>query len=570
MKNLSLKVKIALTAMIILLFFTFIIAFYILPTMNNSIDDQVEQKLHELVEIPYSIFDKYYQYYKEGLITEDEAKATALDIVESLRYDSGSNYYFILDFDVNMVMHPIKPEMNGNNYTESKDQEGTQLFLLMADIAKKEGHGTVDYVWEKPNETEVQPKSSYVVAFEPWQYIVGTGVYVDDVETIKGNLIRNVLLITSGVVILMFIFVASIIYFINKSVVSIMTVADKVSENDYSATINLEARDELGHIALAFDNAIENVNSMVTEINSSISAVTANSQLTYDATSVLDTDVKRTTQETENVSETLASTANLAQHIYSMLSEIKNAVSSVATHATEGASTTSDVTRRADELKKDSILATEKANTVYSEVKVQVEEAIEKSKAVDQINILSSSILDITQQTNLLALNASIEAARAGEAGRGFAVVADEISKLADESGLAVNRIQTVVSEVNVAVNNLCDASIKILEFVDSEVKPDYDKFVDVSNQYNNDASTFNNIMMDLSATSEELQASMDSIAQITKEMSDNLTNGSSNVTLITEYMKEVLDKANQLARLNDQNMESIHNLSSKITQIKL
>lgn len=570
MKNLSLKVKIALTAMIILLFFTFIIAFYILPTMNNSIDDQVEQKLHELVEIPYSIFDKYYQYYQDGLMTEDEAKATALDIIESLRYDSGLNYYFILDFDVNMVMHPIKPEMDGNNYTDTVDQEGTQLFLLMADVAKKDGHGTVDYVWEKPNETEVQPKSSYVVAFEPWRYIIGTGVYVDDVETIKGNLIRNVLLITSGVVILMFLFVASIIYFINKSVVSIMTVADKVSENDYSATINLEARDELGHIALAFDNAIENVNSMVTEINSSISAVTTNSQLTFDATSVLDTDVKRTTQETENVSETLASTANLAQHIYSMLSEIKNAVTSVATHATEGASTTSDVTRRADELKKDSILATEKANTVYSEVKVQVEEAIEKSKAVDQINILSSSILDITQQTNLLALNASIEAARAGEAGRGFAVVADEISKLADESGLAVNRIQTVVSEVNIAVNNLCDASIKILEFVDSEVKPDYDKFVDVSNQYNNDASTFNNIMMDLSATSEELQASMDSIAQITKEMSDNLSNGSSNVTLITEYMKEVLDKANELARLNDQNMESIHNLSSKITQIKL
>lgn len=199
-----------------------------------------------------------------------------------------------------------------------------------------------------------------------------------------------------------------------------------------------------------------------------------------------------------------------------------------------------------------------------------MEEAIEKSKAVEQIDILSSSILDITNQTNLLALNASIEAARAGEAGRGFAAVADEISKLADQSSQAVNRIQTVVKEVNESVENLCSASGKILEFVDLEVKPDYEKLVSISEQYNHDASTFNGIMMDLSATSEELNASMDSIADITKEMTGALEMGSESVNTISGYVNEVLDKTQNLTVLNGENLNSVKTLSGKTEQIKL
>lgn len=571
MKNLSLKVKITSIAAVILLIFTMVIMFYILPTLNDSIDDQVELKLRELVEVPSSIFESYYERFKAGEFdSEEAAKLEALKVIETFRYDDGSNYYFVLDYNSYMVMHPIKPELNGQDLSGSADQAGNKLFKEMSDVVGKNGEGVVEYVWEKAGETEVQPKSSYVKGFAPWEIYVGTGVYVDDVEAIKTGLVRNIMVITAIIVVGLIIIVTLIVSRINKSVKSIMHVSSKIAENDYSEGIDLNQKDELGKIADSFNHAIDNVKEMVTEINHSIETVTDNSSSLTDFIDELDASVSSTVEEAETVSASITETAASALNITNMVDEIKWAVESVATRATEGATTTADVTIRATELKEDSIISSEKANAIYNDVKLIMEDAIEKSAAVEQINILSSSILDISNQTNLLALNASIEAARAGEAGRGFAVVADEISKLADQSSSTVNRIQMVVEEVNHSVKNLCNASEKILDFVDKEVKPDYEKLVSVSEQYNSDASTFNTIMMDLSATSEELNASMESIAMITGEMSEALNLGSDSVASITEYVNDLHDKTQNLTELNDENLNSVNVLSHKVEGIKL
>lgn len=570
MKNLSLKFKITSMAVAILLVFTMMIMFYILPTLNNSIDDQVELKLKELVEVPYSIFESYYDMFKTGEIkTKEASKLAALKVIEKMRYDDGSNYYFVLDYNSTMVMHPIKLELNGQSLEGSTDKAGNYFFKEMSDLVKVDGEGVVAYVWEKPGETDPQAKSSYVKGFAPWKIYVGTGVYVDDVESIKAKLARNVLVITGLVVVVLIVIVRLLVNSINKAVKSILLVSTKVAGNDYSERIELDQKDELGKISNSFNHAIFNVKGMVIEINKSIETVTQNSGALTGFIDSLEASVTSTVKESETVSASITESAASALNITNMIEEIKRAVESVANRATEGATTTADVTIRARELKEDSIVSSEKANNIYNEVKLIMEDAIEKSKAVDQINILSSSIMDISNQTNLLALNASIEAARAGEAGRGFAVVADEISKLADQSGSTVGRIQSVVEEVNHSVKNLCDASEKILDFVDKEVKSDYKKLVNVSERYNDDASTFNSIMMDLSATSEELNASMESIAMITGEMSEALNTGSDSVETILEGINDLQDKTTQLTTLNDENLESIHVLSSKVKDIK-
>lgn len=571
MKNMSLKMKIGLLSSVILIAFTVVIMVYVLPTMNGAIDDQVSTKLEQLTEVPVSILAGHYEDYQNGLYeTEEQAMDAALKAIEALRYDDGGNYYFILDYNTNIVMHPIKPDLNGQDMSKSTDKEGTPLFTEMTDVVKADGEGTVDYVWEKPGETEVQPKSSYVVGFEPWHLIVGTGVYVDDVVATKSTLTRNVLLITFIVFILVFVMIFIVIKSINQAMKRIMRVSGQIANKDYSEQIDLERDDELGKIAKSFNFAIENVKSMVTEIDGSITIVTENGKHLNEYVEELEYSVSEAAAETESVSASITETATSAVNISNMVDEIQFAVESVATRATEGATTTADVSSRALDLKDNAVQASEKANEIYENVKVMMEEAIEKSKAVEQINMLSNAILDITNQTNLLALNASIEAARAGEAGRGFAVVADEISKLADQSSRTVTEIQGVVEEVHEAVTHLCDASEHILDFVDKEVKGDYEKLVSVSEQYNDDASTFNSIMMDLSATSEELHASMSSIAEITVEMTEALSLGSESVISIADYVNGLLEKTHQLNDINIENVKSVEQLSVQTSEIKL
>ncbi len=571
MKNLSLRAKITLICVIIIAVFSGVISIYILPQMNKSIDEQVELKLHELVEVPITILEAHYDYYKNQEIEDEEdAKARALKVIKELRYDDHLNYYFVLDYDTNMVMHPIKPQLNGVNLSESKDKNGVRLFTEMVDVVQKDGKGFVQYVWEKPDETEVQPKNSYVEGFKEWELIIGTGVYVDDVEAMKNEIAINILLLAGGIIIILAIFLYIIIRSINKAMRRITEISGKVSDKDYSQKIDMDSDDELGRISTSFDNAIENVREMVTDIHSSVEVVESNSIILDNFVSDFQSAVTKTVEEAETASSSITETASSASNIDTMLDEIKYAVDTVATRATEGASATGDVSRRATDLRIDAIASSKKANDIYDNMKVIMEEAIEKSVAVDQINVLSSSILDITTQTHLLALNASIEAARAGEAGRGFAVVADEIGKLAEQSSETVSRIQSVVLVVNEAVKNICDASQTMLDFIDKEVKNDYDKLVNVSEQYNDDASTFNGIMMDLSATSEELNASMDSIASTISEISIALNLGSGSVSEIAITINDLLNRTQSLNEVNIKNIESVKSLSDTTKGIKL
>lgn len=571
MKNMSLKLKIILIASFITVIFISIIGLYILPTMNNSIDAQSDTRLKNLVEGPIAILEEHYEMFKNGEFDSlNEARDVALKIIESMRYDEGGNYFFANNYDYITIMHPFSKSLVGNDNSQLKDENGVFLFAEMDKVVEADGEGYVQYVWPRPDSETAQPKNSFVKGFRELDVIIGTGIYVDDIALIKNNILKNVIIISVIVLVIMIIILYFIIKSINTSMTKITTIAKQIANNKYSDLIDMDRNDELGVIANSFNHAILNVQSLVKDINNSISAVSNSSNTLDNYITKLEDSVSKTASEAESVSASVVETAASADNISSMIDEIKFAVDSVATRATEGANTTSDVTARADTLRKDAIASSEKANTIYDNMKIIMEEAIVKSSAVSKIDVLSTSILDITAQTHLLALNASIEAARAGEAGRGFAVVADEIGKLAEQSSETVNQIQSVVTTVNEAVKNLVDSSKTILNFIDEEVKSDYKKLVTVSEQYNEDASTFNSIMMDLSATSEELNASMESISHITLEMTEALNLGSDSIATISDYTKDLLDETNSLNSINHENIDSVETLSKTIERIHL
>ncbi|MBO0563317.1 methyl-accepting chemotaxis protein, partial [Clostridium botulinum] len=163
--------------------------------------------------------------------------------------------------------------------------------------------------------------------------------------------------------------------------------------------------------------------------------------------------------------------------------------------------------------------------------KVELERAIESSKVVEQINVLSESIMEITSQTNLLALNAAIEAARAGEAGKGFSVVADEIRKLAEQSKDTVTEIQSITVKVIESVKNLSDSSSNLLTFVSTDMDNDYKTMLNVADKYSEDASFVDTLVTDFSSTSEDLLASLQDVLKTIEGVAQAASEGAGGTT---------------------------------------
>ncbi|AFQ45920.1 methyl-accepting chemotaxis protein [Desulfosporosinus meridiei] len=320
-------------------------------------------------------------------------------------------------------------------------------------------------------------------------------------------------------------------------------------------------KDELGVLAKAIETMQESVRSVVKEvINESRnveSAVIASRQAITELTHQIE-EVSSTTQE---LSAGMQETAASSEEMSATAAEIENAVSSIAIKAQQGAVSAGEINRRASELKQNAILSRSSAETIYRSSQEKLIKAIEESKAVEQINVLSDSILQITAQTNLLALNAAIEAARAGEAGRGFSVVAEEIRKLAENSKTAVNEIQVVTKQVVSSVENLSASSANVLEFINKQVVNDYQIMVDTGEQYYKDAEFVNELVNDFSATSEELSASIQEMAKVIEEIAIAANQGAEGTTNIAQKSITVLENSDEVLKQADVTKESSDHL---------
>ena len=207
---------------------------------------------------------------------------------------------------------------------------------------------------------------------------------------------------------------------------------------------------------------------------------------------------------------------------------------------------------------------------MYSTVKVRADEAIEGSKAVDQINELTESIMKISSKTGLLALNASIEAARAGEAGKGFSVVATEISKLADQTSQAITNISDIVKAVNEAVGKMSECLEDTTGFLENTVLSDYKEFEQVSEQYKEDADVFGASMSDVSKSMEQLSRSIETIAQAVSGINDTVGESAMGVTDIAQKTSEMVEKTGTAQDMVSECYQSVDKLKDIVGRFVL
>ena len=523
---------------------------------RESYDEQIKQQVNNVVSLCQTIYDQY----QAGVYTEEEAKKLAADEIRQLRYGDGG-YFWVDQYDgTNVVL--LGNDTEGTNRMETKDANGYQMVKEIIRVGQEADGGYTDYVFPKEGETEPSPKRSYSKAFEPFEWVIGTGNYTDYIDDKVASIekdftsyvtnkrttfIISTIIEGAVVVFLLILIILSIIKPLKKCISSIGV----MEQGDFSQALGtalLKRRDDFGKLAGSIESMRTEMNGLIGEVKSQATEITGMVQEIDTNIQALDEEIENVSATTEELAAGMQETAASSEEINAMSHEIESAAKSIATRSQDGAMEADDIRDRAVGIKKTTTENDKRTKAIHTEINEGLTKALEDIKVVDQIGVLAESIMEITGQTNLLALNASIEAARAGEAGKGFAVVADEIRVLAEQSKAAVVHIQDVTKNVVESVTNLADGAKKLLEFVGTDVVVDsFAGFSDMADSYSNDAGSIDGLVTDFSASSEQLLASINGVMDAIGEVSKAATEGATGTNDIAEKTGVVVEKAAEI-----------------------
>ena len=510
--------------------------------LASSLRQQKQIELKHLSDLALGIVKEEHAAAQKGDIAVADAQKRAMARLATLRYGN-NDYFWINDMQPRMVMHPIKPEMNGNDLSTYKDPNGKTLFVDFVETVRKDGAGFVPYEWPKPGFDKPQPKLSYVVGFAPWNWVIGTGVYIDDLKTQTWASTERALI--AGAVILLISLAVSM--FVARGItkpLQRMTVAmNALAGGNLDVEVpGIGRHDEVGEMAKAVEvfksNAIARQGLEAEQKETEIRAVARRKadmvKLADDfegaVGEIIDT-VSSASSQLEASAGTLNATAERAQELATVVAaaseEASTNVQSVASATEEMSSSVNEISRQVQASARMATDAVDQARTTNDRVS-------ELSKAASRIGDVVELINTIAGQTNLLALNATIEAARAGEAGRGFAVVASEVKALAEQTAKATGEIGQQVAGIQSATQDSVNA-IK-------EISGTIEKLSEIS-------STIAAAVEEQGAATQEISRNVQQAAHGTHQVSSNIADVQRGASETDSASSQVLSAAQSLSR---------------------
>ncbi|HTZ32338.1 MAG TPA: cache domain-containing protein [Methylomirabilota bacterium] len=395
---------------------------------HSTVLSEKQEKTRNLIEVPFSIIEHQYQLESEGRLTRAEAQQRAIEAVKAMRYE-GTNYFWINDDHPTMIMHPTKPELDGTDLSATKDPNGKTIFVEFVNAARESKGGFVDYLWPKPGSTRPVPKLSFVKRFGPWGWVIGTGIYIDDVDAAWRES-AYVAGLVSLVCLAPLLFISlmtyrSMFHRLTDMVERLKDVAQ--GEGDLTKRIPITTKDEMGELANWFNVFLDKLHDMIRSIASASQQVGTASD-----------EVSNTSQQISANSQETSSQANV---VSTATEEVNRNLQTVATATEEMSASIGEISKNATEAAR---IAAEAMKTA-TQTNAIVAKLGDSSADIGQV---IKTITSIAQKTDLLALNATVEAARAGEAGAGFAVVANEVKELAKQTAMATEDISRKIESI--------------------------------------------------------------------------------------------------------------------------
>ncbi|MCR9628479.1 methyl-accepting chemotaxis protein [Vibrio antiquarius] len=448
--------KLLLITLIPLLLITTLISVVYYINSSKSLEAELARDRQELIETKKKELQAYMMMgvtAVKPLYDTDvngSNKEAAKEILKAMRFES-DGYFFAYDSQGVNTLHAIKPSLEGKNLYDLKDENGVAVIAGLIDASQK-GDGFLYFSWHKPTIDAQAPKLGYAEYLSKWDWVLGTGVYIDDIDQqvamhrelktqeLKEHTLSAVLISVVGLIITSVL--TSIV--VSKGIQPLQHVAASLKDvaaggGDLTARLKVESQDEVGEVAAAFNEFMDKLHPLMQDIHRSATTVQTVSQSLNTQTSQASGQMQDHCLETDKVVTAVTQMSMTAKEVASNTNATAQAIEDANSQVTEAQREVEQAIEGITEL----VREIDSTSDAISELSLQTEKI---TKVLDVIG-------EIAEQTNLLALNAAIEAARAGEQGRGFAVVADEVRSLASRTQNSTHEIGDMLKQLQNGVS---------------------------------------------------------------------------------------------------------------------